>query len=193
MLLAAPKFGNDDDYVDSLTREASDFMIRDMPNYRSWTGGRGGAAMLPVSQNVPFGEICRATPDGRKAGTPLADGCSPQQGTDRKGPTAAVKSAAKLNHVACDNGTLLNQKITPQIMKDVSGLRKLAQLIRTYFEYKGQHIQFNVASAEVLRDAQKHPEKYPDLLVRVAGYSALFVSLDRQVQDDIISRTEQCL
>jgi len=193
MLLAAPKFGNDDDYVDSLAREASDFMIRDMPNYRSWTGGRGGAAMLPVSQNVPFGEMCGATPDGRKAGMPLADGCSPQQGTDRKGPTAAVKSAAKLNHVACDNGTLLNQKITPQVMKDVSGLRKLAELIRTYFEYKGQHIQFNVASAEVLRDAQKHPEKYSDMLVRVAGYSALFVGLDRQVQDDIISRTEQVL
>jgi len=191
MLLAAPKFGNDDDYVDSLTREASDFMIKDMPNYRSWTGGRGGAAMLSVSQNVPFGGVCGATPDGRKAWLPSADGCSPSQGTDKKGPTAAVKSAAKLNHVACDNGTLLNQKITPQVMKDISGLRKLAQLIRTYFEYKGQHIQFNVASAAVLRDAQKHPEKYPDMLVRVAGYSALFVSLDRQVQDDIISRTEQ--
>jgi len=193
MLLAAPKFGNDDDYVDSLTREASDFMIKDMPNYRSWTGGRGGAAMLPVSQNVPFGEMCGATPDGRKAGVPSADGCSPAQGTDKKGPTAAVKSAAKLNHVACDNGTLLNQKITPQVMQEISGLRKMTQLIRTYFGYKGQHIQFNVASAGLLREAQKYPERYPDLLVRVAGYSALFATLDRQIQDDIISRTEQTL
>ena len=149
--------------------------------------------MLPVSQNIPFGEVIGATPDGRKAGFPLADGCSPQQGTDKKGPTAAVKSAAKLNHIMCDNGTLLNQKITPMMMKDISGLRKLAELVRTYFEYKGQHIQFNVASAGILRDAQNNPTKYHDLLVRVAGYSALFVTLDRQVQDDIISRTEQIL
>jgi len=192
-LLTAPKFGNDDDYVDSLTREATDFMVKDMPNYRTWMGGVTGAALLPVSQNVPFGEVCGATPDGRKAGMPSADGCSPAQGTDRKGPMAAVKSAAKLNHVACDNGTLLNQKITPQVMKDISGLRKLAELVRTYFEHKGQHIQFNIASADLLRDAQKHPEKYSDLLVRVAGYSALFVALDSQVQDDIVSRTEQTL
>ena len=191
MLLSAPKFGNDDDYVDSLARESSDYMIRDMPHYRSWTGGVAGAGMLPVSQNIPFGEVIGATPDGRRAGVAVADGCSPQQGTDRKGPTAAVKSAAKLNHIMCDNGTLLNQKITPMVMKDMSGLRKMAELVRTYFEYKGQHIQFNVASAATLRDAQKNPQKYPDLLVRVAGYSALFVALDRKVQDDIISRTEQ--
>ena len=108
-------------------------------------------------------------------------------------PLPVLKSAAKLNHIMCDNGTLLNQKITPQVMRELSGLRKLTDLVRLYFEYKGQHVQFNVASAETLRDAQKNPDKYPDMLVRVAGYSAWFVSLDPKIQDDIIARTEQTI
>jgi pyruvate-formate lyase len=127
------------------------------------------------------------------SGKPAADSVSPTQGSDLKGPTAAVKSAAKLDHVACDSGTLLNQRLHPDVMKDVSGLRKLAALIRTYFDLKGQHIQFNVVSNETLREAQKHPDKYADLIVRVAGYSALFTSLEPLVQEDIISRTEQHL
>lgn len=193
MLLAAPKYGNDDDYVDLLVKEATGHAMRDVRRYTSWTGGRGGFALLPVSQNVPFGEIIGATPDGRKAGVPVAEGCSPTRGTDIKGPTAAVKSVAKLDHVLADSGSLLNQKFNPIILKDISGLRKLAALIKTYFDLKGMHIQFNVVSAETLRDAQKHPEKYTDLMVRVAGYSALFVSLDPAMQEDIIMRTEHSM
>ena len=121
MLLAVPKFGNDDDCVDSLTREATDYAAKDMHSYVTDIGSQGSVQLAPVSQNVPFGELTGATPDGRKAGTPTADGISPTQGTDKKGPTAVIKSAGKLNHITCDNGTLLNQKITPTVMKDISG------------------------------------------------------------------------
>lgn len=190
MCLAAPKYGNDDDYVDLLVKEPTRHSMLDVHSYTSWTGGHGGYALLPVSQNVPMGEIIGATPDGRKAGKAVAEGCSPTQGTDLKGPTAAVKSVAKLDHVLGDNGTLLNQKFNPTILKDITGLRKLAALIKTYFDLKGMHIQFNVVSTETLRDAQKRPEEYADLMVRVAGYSALFVSLDPAMQEDIIARTE---
>jgi len=193
MLLATPKYGNDDDYVDLLVKEATAHAMRDVRHYTSWTGGRGGFALLPVSQNVPFGELIGATPDGRKAGVPVAEGCSPTRGTDVKGPTAAVKSVAKLDHVLADSGSLLNQKFNPIVLKDISGLRKLAALIKTYFDLKGMHIQFNVVSAETLREAQKHPEEYADLMVRVAGYSALFVSLDPAMQEDIIMRTEHSM
>ncbi len=193
MLLAAPKYGNDDDYVDLLAKEASSHAMRDLRSYTSWTGGRGGFALLPVTQNIPFGEATGATPDGRKAGVAVAEGCSPTRGTDVRGPTAALKSVAKLEHVLADNGTLLNQKLSPTIFKDINGIRKLAALIRTYFDLKGQHIQFNVVSTETLREAQKYPERYDDLLVRVAGYSAVFTSLDPAVQEDIIMRTEHGL
>jgi pyruvate formate-lyase/glycerol dehydratase family glycyl radical enzyme len=190
MLLSAPKYGNDDDYVDLLTREATDYLVKDMPNYTDWVGGRYGTLLNPITANIPFGELCGATPDGREAGKPTAEGVSPTQGSDKKGPTAAVKSVAKLDHVACDSGTLLNQKFHPAVLKDISGLRKLAALIRTYFDLKGMHIQFNVISRETLVAAQKHPEKYANLIVRVAGYSALFTSLEPAVQEDIIARTE---
>ncbi len=193
MLLAAPKYGNDDDYADLLVKEVTSHAMRDTRSYTDWKGARGGFALLPVTQNIPFGEVTGDTPDGRKAGVPLADGCSPTQGTDIKGPTAAVKSVAKLDHVLADNGTLLNQKFNPSFLQDVTGLRKLAALIKTYFDLKGQHIQFNVVSTETLRNAQKHPEEYADLMVRVAGYSASFTILDRALQDDIISRTEHGL
>jgi pyruvate formate-lyase/glycerol dehydratase family glycyl radical enzyme len=190
LLLSAPKYGNDDDYVDLLTREATDYLVKDMPNYTDWVGGRYGTLLNPITANIPFGELCGATPDGREAGRPTAEGVSPTQGSDRKGPTAAVKSVAKLDHVACDSGTLLNQKFHPAVLKDISGLRKLAALIRTYFDLKGMHIQFNVISRETLVAAQKHPEKHANLIVRVAGYSALFTSLEPAVQEDIIARTE---
>ncbi len=193
MLLAAPKFGNDDDYVDLLTKEITGHAMRDERSYTSWTGGKGGYALLPVTINIPFGEVCGATPDGRKAWVPLAEGCSPTQGTDVKGPTAAVKSVAKLDHVLCDNGTLFNQKFNPTVLKEVTGLRKLAALVKTYFDLKGMHIQFNVVSVDTLKDAQKHPEEYADLMVRVAGYSALFTTLDPAAQEDIIARTEHAL
>jgi pyruvate formate-lyase/glycerol dehydratase family glycyl radical enzyme len=193
MLLSAPKYGNDDDYVDLLVREATDYVVRDMPNYTDWVGGQYGTLLNPITANIPFGELCGATPDGRKTGSPVAEGCSPAQGTDVKGPTAAVKSVAKLDHVACDSGTLLNQKFNPTALQDISGLKKLASLIRTYFDLKGMHIQFNVVSRGTLREAQQNPEKYADLIVRVAGYSALFTALEPAVQNDIISRTEHGL
>ena len=191
MLLSQPKYGNDDDYVDLLVRESTDYVAKDMPNYVDWVGGRYGTLLNPITANIPFGELCGATPDGRQAGIPVAEGCSPAQGTDKKGPTAAVKSVAKLDHVACDSGTLLNQKFNPAALADLSGLRKLGALIKTYFDLKGMHIQFNVIDHKTLRAAQKSPEKYSDLIVRVAGYSALFISLEPAVQEDIISRTEQ--
>jgi formate C-acetyltransferase len=193
MLLAAPKYGNDDNYVDLLTKEVIGHAARDIRSYTSWTGGRGGFAIVPATRNIPFGEIIGATPDGRKASVPTAEGCSPTRATDVKGPTAAVKSAAKLDHVLCDSGTQFNEKFNPTVLKDISGLRKLAALIKTYFDLKGHHIQFNVVSAETLRDAQKHPEKYTDLMVRVCGYSALFTTLDPAVQEDIILRTEHTM
>ncbi len=193
MCLAAPKYGTDDDYVDLLVKEPTRHSMLDLHSYTSWTGGRGGYALLPVSQNVPMGEIIGATPDGRKAGVPVAEGCSPTQGTDIKGPTAAAKSVAKLDHVLGDNGTLLNQKFSPAVLKDITGLRKLAALIKTYFDLKGMHIQFNVVSVDTLKEAQKHPEEYADLMVRVAGYSALFITLDPAMQEDIIARTEHAI
>ena len=193
MLLAAPKYGNDDDYVDLLVKEPTGHVMKDFRQYTSWTGGPAGFSLQSITQNVFFGDFCGATPDGRKAGMPTADGCSPTRGTDVKGPTAAVKSVAKLDHILADNGSLLNMKFNPTALKDISGLKKLAALIKTFFDLKGQHVQFNVVSADILRNAQKHPENYADLMVRVAGYSALFTSLDPAVQEDIIMRTEHGL
>jgi len=144
---------------------------------------------LPTTVHIYFGKVVGATPDGRKAGEPLSEGVSPVQGADRKGPTAVIRSAAKIDH-ARTGGTLLNQKFTTQILADQEGLDKLAHLIRTYFKLDGHHIQFNVVNTDMLRDAQKHPEKYRDLIVRVAGYSDYFVDLNIELQNEIISRTE---
>jgi formate C-acetyltransferase len=130
-----------------------------------------------------------ATPDGRKARTPLSDGISPVQGADRHGPTAVIKSAAKMDHLRT-GGTLLNQKFTPHLVQGEDGLNKIAQLVRSYFRLDGHHIQFNVVTAETLRAAQAEPEKYRDLIVRVAGYSDYFCDLTRALQDEIIARTE---
>ncbi len=131
-----------------------------------------------------------ATPDGRHAWEPLSDGISPAQGADRKGPTAVIQSAAKMDH-ARTGGTLLNQKFTPKVVEGEEGLRKMAHLVRSYFKMDGHHIQFNVVTAETLREAQKHPEKYRDLIVRVAGYSDYFCDLTAGLQNEIIARTEQ--
>ena len=147
--------------------------------------------MYPVSANVPLGAQTGATPDGRLAHTPVADGVSPYVGTDVNGPTAACNSVAKLDHGICSNGTLFNQKFHPSALSGTKGLDDFVALIRSYFDQKGMHMQFNVVSRETLLDAQKHPENYQHLVVRVAGYSALFTTLSRSLQDDIISRTEQ--
>ena len=184
-----PKYGNDYDYADEIMRtifEAYYEAIEGRPNMK---GGCYRINLLPTTVHIYFGKVVGATPDGRKAGEPLSEGVSPVQGADRKGPTAVIKSAAKIDH-ARTGGTLLNQKFTPQILADQEGLAKLAHLIRTYFKLDGHHIQFNVVDSDTLRDAQKHPEKYRDLIVRVAGYSDYFVDLNIELQNEIIKRTE---
>jgi formate C-acetyltransferase len=184
-----PKYGNDDDYADQIMRaifEAYYDAIEGRPNTK---GGRYRINLLPTTVHIYFGKVTGATPDGRKAGEPLSEGVSPVQGADRKGPTAVIKSAAKIDH-ARTGGTLLNQKFTPQLLADEEGLDKLFHLIRAYFKLDGHHIQFNVVSSDMLRDAQKHPEKYRDLIVRVAGYSDYFVDLNVELQNEIIKRTE---
>jgi formate C-acetyltransferase len=152
-------------------------------------GGYHRINLLPTTVHIYFGKMLEATPDGRKAGEPVSEGVSPVQGADRKGPTAVIKSAAKIDHLRT-GGTLLNQKFAPELLQDEQGIDKLSHLIRTYFKLDGHHIQFNVINAETLRDAQKHPEKYTDLLVRVAGYSDYFVDLSTELQNEIIKRTE---
>ena len=147
--------------------------------------------MYPVSANVPLGGQTGATPDGRLAHKPIADGVSPSAGKDVKGPTAAANSVSKLDHSIASNGTLFNQKFHPSALSGRAGLENFVSFIRCYFDQKGSHIQFNVVSKETLLGAQKNPEEYKTLVVRVAGYSALFTSLSRSLQDDIINRTEQ--
>jgi formate C-acetyltransferase len=189
LLNRTPRYGNDDDEADDLMRiifEAYYAAIEDRPNTR---GGRYHINLLPTTCHVYFGSVCGATPDGRRAHTPLSEGISPVQGADRHGPTAVLKSASKLDH-ARTGGTLLNQKFTPQLLKDDAGLDMLVQLVRTYFKLDGHHVQFNVVDAETLRAAQRTPDEYRDLIVRVAGYSDYFCDLGKALQDEIITRTE---
>jgi len=190
LLNRAPKFGNDIDEVDEITREGALIYCREVEKYTNPRGGPFQPGLYPVSANVPMGAGTGATPDGRLAGTPLADGVSPVSGRDTAGPTAAVNSVSCLDHHIASNGTLFNQKFHPSAMEGESGLNNLAALVRAFFDQKGMHVQFNVVSREKLIDAQSHPENYKDLVVRVAGYSAHFTSLDRLIQDDIIARTE---
>lgn len=196
LLMRAPKYGNDDDYVDLLTKEAYDYYCYAIEEYHNTRYGRGplGGGWMPstvtISSNVPAGKAVGATPDGRRKGEPLVDGVSPMHGTERLGITAVLKSVTKLSTVLMTGGQLLNLRILGSVLDDSEGMEKFLDLLRTFFELKGWHVQVNTIKSEVLRDAQLHPENYRDLVVRVAGYSALFVSLDRSVQDDIISRME---
>lgn len=186
-----PKFGNDLDDVDAFARDVAYTYTRPMESYKNPRGGQYQAGLYPVSANVPLGAQTGATPDGRLARTPIADGVSPAAGRDLNGPTAAANSVAKLDHYIASNGTLFNMKFHPTALAGRNGLENFVSLVRGYFDQKGSHIQFNVVSRETLRDAQAHPEKYKSLVVRVAGYSALFTTLSRSLQDDIIARTEQ--
>jgi len=184
-----PRYGNDDDAADDITREIFEMYFRavdDRPNMR---GGRYRINLLPTTVHIYFGKKTGATADGRRSGEPLSEGISPVQGADRQGPTAVLKSAAKIDHLRT-GGTLLNQKFTPQLLAGKDGIVRLGQLVRTYFAMNGHHLQFNVVDAATLRAARKHPEKYRDLIVRVAGYSDYFVDLGPELQDEIISRTE---
>ncbi len=189
MCLKAPKYGNDDDYADEIMTQVFDIFYTEVNGRKSPTGATYRIDMLPTTCHVYFGSVIGATPDGRLAGQPLSEGISPVQGADKYGPTAVIKSCAKMDHVRT-GGTLLNQKFTPKLLEGQEGIDNLAHLVRAYFRMGGHHIQFNVVSAETLRDAQKHPEKYRDLIVRVAGYSDYFCDLTKALQDEIINRTE---
>ncbi len=191
LIAEVPKFGNDIPEVDAFARDVAYTYTRPLQEYRNPRGGIFQAGLYPVSANVPLGAQTGATPDGRLAGTPVADGVSPSAGKDVNGPTAAANSVARLDHFIASNGTLFNQKFHPSALSGREGLEKFVALIRAYFDQKGSHMQFNVVSRETLLDAQKYPEKYKHLVVRVAGYSALFTTLSRSLQDDIINRTEQ--
>ncbi len=191
LINGAPKFGNDNDEVDNIVREVALIYCEEVQKYTNPRGGVFQPGLYPVSANVSCGMDTQASADGRFAGEPLADGVSPTSGRDQNGPTAALNSVAKLDHHIASNGTLLNQKFHPSALQGEEGLRNLSALVRGYFDQKGMHVQFNVISREKLKDAQKNPEKYKNLVVRVAGYSAHFVSLDKSIQEDIIARTEQ--
>ena len=186
-----PKFGNDVPEVDYFAREVAYTYTKPIEKYENPRGGRYQAGLYPVSANVPLGAQTGALPDGRFANMPVADGVSPTAGRDTHGPTAAANSVSKLDHYIASNGTLYNQKFHPSALAGRTGLHNFVALIRTYFDKKGSHMQFNVVSKETLLDAQKNPEKYKHLVVRVAGYSALFTTLSKSLQDDIINRTEQ--
>ena len=190
-IAAVAKFGNDNDDVDAFAREMAYTYTRPLETYKNPRGGTYQAGLYPVSANVPLGAQTGATPDGRLAYTPVADGVSPSAGKDTKGPTASANSVSKLDHFIASNGTLFNMKFHPSALEGMSGLESFVALIRGYFDQKGSHVQFNVVSRETLRDAQKNPEKYKSLVVRVAGYSARFTTLSKSLQEDIINRTEQ--
>ena len=191
MIAEVPKFGNDLPEVDYFARDVAYTYTRPLQNFKNPRGGQYQAGLYPVSANVPLGGQTGATPDGRYAHTPVADGVSPSAGKDVNGPTAAASSVAKLDHFIVSNGTLFNQKFHPSALSGREGLEKFVALIRSYFDQKGMHMQFNVVSRETLLDAQAHPENYKHLVVRVAGYSALFTTLSKSLQDEIIRRPEQ--
>jgi formate C-acetyltransferase len=184
-----PKYGNDNDYADDVMKCLFDAYYSAIDGRKNTKGGTYRINLLPTTVHVYFGSVVGATPDGRTAGEPLSEGVSPVQGADRYGPTAVIKSVAKIDHIRT-GGTLLNQKFTPQLLKEDEGIDNLVHLVRTYFRLGGHHIQVNVVTADTLRDAQKNPEKYRDLIVRVAGYSDYFCNISRPLQDEIIARTE---
>ena len=190
MLNRTPKYGNDDDQADQMMVRVFEAYFRAVDGRKNTRGGVYHINMLPTTCHVYFGSVTGATPDGRRAGTPLSEGVSPVQGADRHGPTAVVRSVAKMDQ-ARTGGTLLNQKLTPALLADDAGLDHLVQLVRGYFRLDGHHIQFNVVDVETLRRAKAHPEQHRDLIVRVAGYSDYFCDLSEALQDEIIARTEQ--
>ena len=189
LLNRTPRYGNDDDAADHLMVKAFESYFAAIDGRPNTRRGHYRINLLPTTCHIYFGSVIAATPDGRHAWQPLSEGVSPVQGADRHGPTAVLRSVAKMDQ-ARTGGTLLNQKFSPQAFRDEAGLDKLVQLIRTYFRLDGHHIQFNVVDSATLRAAQEHPEQHRDLIVRVAGYSDYFCDLSRALQDEIIARTE---
>ncbi|MEG1649830.1 MAG: pyruvate formate lyase family protein, partial [Rikenellaceae bacterium] len=190
LIYNTPKYGNDDDNADNFARDIFEIYFSAVDGRTTPRGATTHVNLLPTTCHIYFGDVIGALPDGRKAHEPLSEGISPVQGADTKGPTAVIKSASKLDHIRT-GGTLLNQKFTPAFFNDKNAINKVVALIRSYFSMDGHHIQFNVVDAATLRDAQKHPEKYRDLIVRVAGYSDYFNDLGLELQNEIINRTEQ--
>ena len=191
MIADVPKYGNDLREVDLFAREVGQTYTKPLLRHTNPRGGMFHAGLYPVSANVPLGHQAGASPDGRLSNTPIADGVGPMSGRDVKGPTATANSVSRLDLGDASNGTLLNQKFHPSALAGEMGLEKFVAYLRGFFDQKGMHVQYNVISRETLLDAQAHPENYKTLVVRVAGYSALFTTLSRSLQDDIISRTEQ--
>ena len=189
LMFKTPKYGNDDSYPDGILKQVFESYFNAVDGRPVPYAGTYRINLLPTTCHIYFGKVINALPDGRKAGEPLSEGISPVQGADRKGPTSVLKSAAKIDHLRT-GGTLLNQKFSPSFFNTDEGTKKLTRLIRSYFRMDGHHVQFNVVSAEILRKAQKEPEKYTDLIVRVAGYSDYFNDLGKDLQDEIIRRTE---
>lgn len=185
-----PKYGNDDDYADDIMQDVFELYRSTITGRPNMKGGKYGVDMLPTTCHVYFGDVILATPNGRKAHKPVSEGISPEKSADTSGPTAVIKSCAKMDHLATA-GTLLNQKFTPDVVAGEEGLDHMASLIRSYFSMDGHHIQFNVIDRQTLIEAQKNPDEYKDLIVRVAGYSDFFRNLDKPLQDEIIERTEQ--
>lgn len=189
MLNKVPKYGNDDDFADNIMQEVFNEFFKNVDGKPTYKGGTFRINMLPTTVHVYFGSKILATPDGRLAHEPISEGISPVQGADRKGPTAVIKSASKMDHIKT-GGTLLNMKFTPDLLKDQKGINALVNLIRAYFTLDGHHVQFNVVDAQTLKEAQKRPQDYTDLIVRVAGYSDYFCHLNEQLQNEIIARTQ---
>lgn len=189
LLNQTPKYGNDDDFADDIMKQVFDIYYNAVNGRKSPTGATYRINMLPTTCHVYFGSVIGATPDGRLASQPLSEGISPVQGADKYGPTAVIKSCSKMDHVKT-GGTLLNQKFSPKLLEGQEGIDNLTALVRSYFRLGGHHIQFNVISADTLREAQKRPEEYKNLIVRVAGYSDYFNDLSKSLQDEIIARTE---
>jgi formate C-acetyltransferase len=190
LLNRTPKWGNGDDYVDTLAHDLVEMFADELEKHHNEQGVPYVANMIPTTTHVWFGDLTGATPDGRLDRVHLSEGISPVQGMDRNGPTHVARSMARLDHTRCC-GTLLNMKFHPTVLDSKDGVEKFARLIRTYFKLGGHHMQFNVVSGETLRAAKKNPEQYQNLIVRVAGYSDYFVRLSSDLQDEIISRTEQ--
>ena len=184
-----PRYGNDDNYADAIMMRVFDTLHETIDGRPNTKGGRYHVDMLPTTSHIYFGSVMGASADGRKAGAPLSEGISPVQGADRNGPSAVIKSAAKMDHLRT-GGTLLNMKLLPSLLESHDGIDKLAQLVRTYFRLDGHHVQFNVVDGVTLRCAQEHPDEYRDLIVRVAGYSDYFCDIGKELQDEIILRTE---
>ena len=189
LLHRTPKYGNDDDTADDVMKLLFEAYFSAVDGRKNTKGGTYHINLLPTTVHVYFGSVTGATPDGRRAGEPLSEGVSPVQGADRRGPTAVLRSVAKMDHVRT-GGTLLNQKLTPRLLEGEEGLDGLVHLVRSYFKLDGHHLQFNVVDAATLRAAQAHPEQHRDLIVRVAGYSDYFCDLGKDLQDEIIARTE---